>query len=89
MPVRLALGVHTDRTAAACNAGPSVHGHLSNIMPPLLQLASTPAASGGERPEAACQAIARIVATVTEVPPHTLRHAPPHWRRLTPRIRRL
>ena len=65
-----------------------MHGHLSNIMPPLLQLASTAGASGEGRPEAARQAITRIVATVTEVPLRTPRHAPPHWRRLNPRIRR-
>lgn len=52
---------------AGVRTGASVHGHLSNLMPPLLELASSSPQAGDERAEAAREAITRIVATVTEV----------------------
>ena len=48
--------------------GPSVHNHLSNIVPPLLELCSRPEDSGG-RPDAARKALAKVVGAVTEVRP--------------------
>ncbi len=53
-------------------AGPAVHNHLSNIMPPLLELASRPPEDGNVRAAAAREALAKVVGTVTEVGGRTL-----------------
>jgi hypothetical protein len=47
-------------------AGPSVHNHLSNVVPPLLELCSRPE-DGGGRTDAASKALAKVVGAVTEV----------------------
>jgi hypothetical protein len=43
-----------------------VHNHLSNIVPPLLELCSRPG-DGGGRADAARKALAKVVGAVTEV----------------------
>lgn len=47
-------------------AGPAVHGHLSAIMPPLLELCSAPPDAADTREQAAREALLRVIATVTE-----------------------
>ncbi len=49
-----------------------MHNHLSNIMPPLLELASRPPEDGNVRAAAAREALAKVVGTVTEVGGRTL-----------------
>jgi hypothetical protein len=45
-----------------------VHNHLSNVVPPLLELCSKPE-DGDMRTDAAREALAKVVGAVTEVRP--------------------
>lgn len=44
-----------------------MHNHLSNIVPPLLELSSRPPEHGNAKADAARRALAKVVGTVTEV----------------------